>query len=60
MSDVEKYLECLHCENFLKCELKKNKITDRCVNFEERKDLKNERRVDKTSQANSKLFALGR
>lgn len=49
MDKAEKYLECLHCEKFLKCELKKNKITDRCVNFEERKDLKNERRMDKTT-----------
>lgn len=51
MDKADIWIECIHCKNFFDCKLKKDKTTDRCINFDEREDLKNEReqRMDKTS-----------
>lgn len=46
---AEIMLECIHCANFFKCTLKETKITDRCVNFEERKTEDGRRQMDKDS-----------
>jgi hypothetical protein len=43
--DDSKYLECIHCERFFECTVKADKA-EQCVNFEERKGIKSEKRMD--------------
>lgn len=38
-----KYTECLHCEHFFECELKKQKRTTGCLHFSEAKEGKDTR-----------------
>lgn len=37
------YLECIHCKHFYSCTLKETKVTDSCLNFEEREGSDNGR-----------------